>query len=88
MTVKELKKALKNYPDDMLVILQQDPEGNGYSPLAGTDTAFYKNEKNEQEVLSEEDIKYLKETELDNDEDAYYIFSNTLVPALILFPIN
>jgi hypothetical protein len=38
MTVKELKEALENMPDDMQVIIQKDAEGNGYSPLAGTDS--------------------------------------------------
>lgn len=37
MTVKELKEAMENLPDDMEVILQKDSEGNGYSPLAGAD---------------------------------------------------
>lgn len=37
MTVKELKKAIENLPDDMEVILQKDSEGNAYSPLIGAD---------------------------------------------------
>lgn len=37
MTVGELKKTLENLPDDMPVILQRDPEGNGYSPLYQAD---------------------------------------------------
>ncbi len=37
MTVKELKEAIANLPDDMQVIVQKDSEGNGYSPLAGAD---------------------------------------------------
>jgi hypothetical protein len=36
MTVKELKEAIANLPDEMEVVLQKDSEGNGYSPLAGT----------------------------------------------------
>ncbi len=38
MTVKELKKALKNLPDGMEIILQKDAEGNGYSPLSYIDS--------------------------------------------------
>lgn len=34
MTVGQLKKLLAAIPDDHLVILQKDAEGNGYSPLA------------------------------------------------------
>ena len=37
MTVKELRDALATMPDDLLVILQRDGEGNGYSPIAGAD---------------------------------------------------
>ena len=38
MTVKELKEAISNLPDEMEVVLQKDAEGNGYSPLAGADS--------------------------------------------------
>jgi len=37
MTVKELKEAIANLPDEMEVVLQKDIEGNGYSPLYGAD---------------------------------------------------
>jgi len=46
MTVKELKEKLKNYPDDMLIIMQKDAEGNGYSPLDSLgNTSIYIPEK-------------------------------------------
>ena len=38
MNIKELKEEIKNLPDEMEVILQKDSEGNGYSPLFGTDS--------------------------------------------------
>lgn len=38
MTVKQLKEAIANLPDDMEVIMQRDSEGNGYSPLSCVDT--------------------------------------------------
>ena len=37
MNVKELREALAGLPDDMIVIVQKDSEGNGYSPLSGVD---------------------------------------------------
>ena len=37
MNVKELKKLLETVDDDLIVILQKDGEGNGYSPCAGID---------------------------------------------------
>jgi len=43
MTVKRLKERLQDVPDDLVVIVQQDSEGNGYSPLSGCYTgAIYK----------------------------------------------
>lgn len=38
MTVKDLKLAIENLPDDMEVILQKDAESNEYSPLESYDT--------------------------------------------------
>lgn len=37
MNVKDLREALAAMPDDMLVVVQKDSEGNGYSPLRGAD---------------------------------------------------
>lgn len=37
MNVKELKESLKDLPDDMEVIMQNDSEANGFSPLASAD---------------------------------------------------
>lgn len=37
MNVKELKEAIANLPDEMQIVLQKDPEGNGYSPIDGAD---------------------------------------------------
>lgn len=37
MTIKQLKERIKNLPDEMEVIMQKDPEGNGYSPADGVD---------------------------------------------------
>lgn len=39
-TVGELREELKNLPADMLVILQKDAEGNGYSPLSGVHLGY------------------------------------------------
>ena len=32
VSVGQLRKLLEQFDDDTLVILQKDPEGNGYSP--------------------------------------------------------
>ena len=45
MTVAELIKELQTLPPETLVVLQEDAEGNGYSPLEGVDAAaFYEAE--------------------------------------------
>lgn len=35
MTVKELMATLSTLDQDAVVIMQKDPEGNGYSPCSG-----------------------------------------------------
>ena len=75
MTVKELKELIESLPDEMLVVLQKDSEGNGYSPLAGDDNCMYIPENTWSGYVYEED-----ELEEDDIEDA--IFS------LVLYPIN
>jgi len=35
ITVKELKEFLATIDDDRIVVLAEDAEGNGYSPLKG-----------------------------------------------------
>ena len=37
MTVDELRNALIGLDGNLLVVLQRDPEGNGYAPAAGID---------------------------------------------------
>lgn len=41
MKVKELRKILKNYPDDMIIVMSSDPEGNSFSPLFDTSVNMY-----------------------------------------------
>lgn len=44
LTVGELKTLLSGFPDDYHVVLAKDEEGNGFSPLADGDAAFYEAE--------------------------------------------
>jgi hypothetical protein len=37
MKVRELIRILSKMPQDSIVVLQKDGEGNGYSPLSGAD---------------------------------------------------
>jgi hypothetical protein len=38
MKVKQLKEILSEMPDDALVVLAQDAEGNGFSPVGSYNT--------------------------------------------------
>lgn len=44
MTVGQLREVLAAQPDDRLVVLQKDAEGNGYSPLEQAEEAMYEAE--------------------------------------------
>lgn len=37
MTVKDLREELAGLPDEMIVVMAKDGEGNGFSPLADVD---------------------------------------------------
>lgn len=41
MTVGELRKALEDQPDDLLVVMARDAEGNSHGPLALVERAMY-----------------------------------------------
>jgi hypothetical protein len=41
MTKKELLEKLKEYPDDYLIIMSNDSEGNSFSPLHIIESARY-----------------------------------------------
>ncbi len=41
MTKAELIEALADVPDDALVVMSRDSEGNGYSPLANVYSCRY-----------------------------------------------
>ncbi len=41
MTVKEMINELNDYPQDALVVMSKDSEGNSFSPFADTSTAVY-----------------------------------------------
>lgn len=55
MLVRELIEQLQQLPPDLLVILQRDPEGNGYSPASGVEEALYDPHDRGWQVYSEQD---------------------------------
>lgn len=85
MTVKELKQQLKDLPDDALVVLQKDSEGNGFSPLSGVglpELYCPNNDWSGEVNRLEFDIKYYE-----NIED-YESFKSEAVQCIVLWPSN
>lgn len=78
MTVAELIAELQELPQDLIVIVQKDSEGNGYSPLAGSDheCVYVPDSTWSGEVYSNEDYA-----------DKGYAYSDA-VPCVVLFPVN
>lgn len=57
MTVKELIDELLKLPQNVIVVLQKDSEGNGYSPVAGSEAAVYDADNDwSGSVYSDEDV--------------------------------
>lgn len=44
MNVSELRAALARYPDDLLVVMSKDSEGNDFSPLYEATSGVYRAE--------------------------------------------
>lgn len=82
MNVGELRKILEDAPDDFIVVLQADAEGNGYSPLAGADLAFYETETTwSGQVI---DAEYLE----GYDEDEIKQRLTDSIRCVVLWPVN
>jgi len=84
LTVADLQAALALLPSDMLVVLAKDGEGNGFSPLAATESALYLAENTwSGEFYMTEDDRQGQE-----DPDEYSEAPADAVPALFLWPVN
>jgi hypothetical protein len=85
MTIKELKEAIANLPDEMEVVLQKDSEGNGYSPLIGVDpdTVYIPNSTCSGDVYS---IEWTADDACMSDEEWNEVKSKPRT--LILHPVN
>ena len=87
MTLGGLRKLLATYdhlPDDTLVALQKDAEGNGYSPLEDVMYAVYVHDStwygdvypSSEEIATREDL---------SEEDEA---PDEAVPCIVLWPVN
>ena len=80
MKVGPLRALLATLPDDMLIVLSKDGEGNGYSPLSDTSdptTTVYEADSTwSGEIVDTDDL----------DDDGPV--SPDAVPCLVLWPVN
>lgn len=81
-TIKDLKGDIEDLPDDMEILLQTDPEGNGYEYIRGIDPeCVILEEGYRPEVISTE----FTSSEADIDEDEWdEILKRTKVA--VIFP--
>lgn len=85
ITVKELIERLQSVDENLIVIIQKDSEGNGYSPLSSIDDECVY----EADSTWSGEVGYAKLT-LELEQQGYD--ENDLrpdgIPALILCPVN
>jgi hypothetical protein len=87
MTLAELRTALaalNHLPDDTLVVLAKDAEGNGFSPLVETEHAMYLAET----TWSGEHYMTEEQRQAKDDPDEYSEAPDDAVPAVFLWPTN
>jgi SpoU rRNA methylase family enzyme len=89
MNVKDLKEAIKNLPDDMLVVMSSDAEGNRLTTLEevdGDNNRFirykgdWEGEIALKELRQEDKDRGFTEDEVDTDSQG--------VDAVVLWPLN
>lgn len=87
MTLDELRVALAkldSLPGGTLVVLAEDAEGNGYSPLSEVEHAMYLAES----TWSGEHYMTEADRQAQDDPDDYREAPDDAVPAVFLWPIN
>lgn len=79
MTVGQLRAALKDVPDDVIVVMDSDAEGNNHSPLAQVDLDHrYDGSPYDGEVFDTTDSYWTTEDSIPADA----------VPCVLLTPVN
>jgi len=89
--VKDLKDLLEGLPDDMMVVLSSDGEGNSFSPLSGYwDEGYYIPDS-----TWSGDVRSLEDMEDEHDEDYYddedqpeFKLPEDAQKVLVLWPTN
>ena len=89
MKVKELKEIIKDLPDDMLVVVSKDAEGNSITPLAEADADNNRYLQYDNSWDGEVRLKELRDEDIEKGfsfEDCD--FDNEGEDALVLWPTN
>lgn len=82
MNVKELRDILNSLPDDMLVVMSSDSEGNAYSPLSGHAVGKYM-------ANSTWDGQYYDNLDyIDEIKEGYLDEEDEVVDAVCIWPTN
>jgi hypothetical protein len=86
MTLAELRAQLDalNLPDDTIVILAKDAEGNGHSPLVQADPGMYLADT----TWSGEHYPTEEQRLAETDPDDWTEAPDDAVPAVFLWPTN
>jgi hypothetical protein len=86
MTLAELRQQLAalNLPDDTLVVLAKDGEGNGFSPAVEAIPGMYLAET----TWSGEHYLTEEQRLAEDDPDEYSAAPDDAVPAVFLWPTN
>jgi hypothetical protein len=84
LTVRELREALAGLPDDMLVVMSRDAEGNGYSPLVEASESMYLAETTWSGDLYPTPEDIAADAQLGEDDEA----PDDAVRVIALWPVN
>lgn len=82
MTVAELIELLKPMPQNSIVIIQSDAEGNGYSPLSEVGEDNYVADSTWSGHMADDEREEEDEDEFEEDN------SEEFVPCVVLVPVN
>ena len=77
--MKQLIEKLKKMPQDSIVILRKDGEGNGHSPLSDLDAAIYRADSTWSGEVYPTDA---------NEDDYGYTKQKGDRPCVLLVPVN
>lgn len=90
MNVGELKALLENLPDEMMIVMSSDSEGNNYSPLdfAYEDEYYIADSSYSGEMAMAESDWESEKDYVDGETYQEYLKESGAVQCLLLVPVN